>query len=217
MHCCVDSYDMARPTLIAPGMRIRVSFDPDADPFNPENGVVWYEGVQVDVPATTLPPADAPLPNWVSWIGPGRDDIGVIKLATSPGITPATVVDADALIGADLKAESFAIVGYGISDIIRGNYRAWRSPQLQVLFDGRNYRDDISVVSENQLYSDRYLMVSAGNRPGDSGSPLLAGGTVIGECVTGQGAPTYFFRLDNPTGHALLEKWLTPDRFVTLP
>jgi len=221
VHVVWDAYNSANPGSMAEGVHGRVSFDPDAVPWDPESAL-WIDVAGVDLPPTFVwPPATSP-PSMQANFGPGWEDVAIAKLSTAVSvIEPATVPDENGLGGVDLKRATFSMAGYGIAGMYRGSLAsAGRNPQLQILFDGRNYKESVRLLSDNWLYSDRFLMLSSCVCFGDSGGPIFYGTTVVAENTFMNGwtgdAPAYSYRLDTVASQTLLHKWLPEESFVTL-
>jgi len=158
-------------------------------------------------------------------LGPGNEDEALVRLMEPvEGITPAKIVAADGLSGLDLKSSSFTVVGFGLVGIVSGNYLTvvlGRNPNTQMLFiDGRHYKE-VSVITEHDLFADRYVKITASLGMGDSGGPLFYKGVEVAINAAGLGwkciAPNYSYRLDAPLAHDFLAERLDSSSFVALP
>jgi len=159
------------------------------------------------------------------YLGPGNEDEALVRLMEPvEGITPAKIVAADGLSGLDLKSSSFTVVGFGLVGIVSGNYLTvvlGRNPNTQMLFiDGRHYKE-VSVITEHDLFADRYVKITASLGMGDSGGPLFYKGVEVAINAAGLGwkciAPNYSYRLDAPLAHDFLAERLDSSSFVALP
>ena len=156
-------------------------------------------------------------------LGPGAEDEALVWLQKPvTDITPAKIVAADGLSGLDLKSSTFTVVGFGLVGIVSGNYLTiGRNPNTQMLFiDGRHYKD-VSVITEHDLFADRYVKITASLGYGDSGGPLFYKGVVVAVNAAGLSwkcvAPNYSYRLDAPFAHEFLAQHLNASSFVPLP
>jgi hypothetical protein len=160
-------------------------------------------------------------PSKVCSMGPGQEDIALMWLDTAEKVTipgtdgvemPTTPIVGLNGLGADLKSETFTAVGYGLTGWLRGNVMSFlHGGASATMWNGRNYREDISVITEHGVFSDRYLQVTFGESQNDSGGPLLRGDTIV--AVTSTGAPgvgsgSYDYRLDTQTAQDFLNEYL---------
>jgi hypothetical protein len=172
---CTDffSNDASDPNVLGPE-DWRVSFDAD-----PGAGSTYYHAdhfvVDPEWLANTVGPGGGNSKH--SFLKPGLEDVALVYLTTNvAGITPAPVADAGYWDGKDLKKASFTVVGYGTDAFITGSAHA---PKAIVLDDGaRSYRD-VSLVTTQDAYPDRFLKISASVCFGDSGGPVFHDGTVV--------------------------------------
>lgn len=165
---------------------------------------------------------DAPPAGWNSkrWLGPGHEDVALVWLAEAPGIEPATVVGTPGFDALDLKSATFSVAGYGTTGFVAGSYMSWRNPKTQFLWDGRNFREDVRVINDREVFAERYVKMTACTAFGDSGGPTFYGSTVVADTVWGESmrctSPAYEYRLDAPRAQWFLRQHLDDDRFVAL-
>ncbi len=105
------------------------------------------------------------------FLAPPAEDIALVFLDNAvTGVTPAPIADADYLAGLELTSETFTVAGYGVDAFITGSLLA---NHPVVLVDGiRSYRD-VSVITEHDLFPDRFLKITQSVCFGDSGGPLF--------------------------------------------
>ena len=107
---------------------------------------------------------------------PGHEDMGLVFLDGSVGITPAPIAGPGYLDELDLKRETFTVVGYGTDKFITGSFF---SPNAVTLFDGiRSFRE-VSALPAEDAFPDRFLKITKGVCFGDSGGPLFHGATIV--------------------------------------
>ena len=105
-------------------------------------------------------------------------------------MTPAPVADAGYLDGLDLTSETFTVVGYGTDQYITGSAA---SPMAITVYDGaRSYRD-VTVITKQDLFPDRFIKITKSVCFGDSGGPLFHDGTLVA-----LNAWTFSYRCDGP-------------------
>jgi hypothetical protein len=119
------------------------------------------------------------------------NDIALLWLAeAAAGITPAPIADLGYLDDPGVRADSFIVVGYGLRGF---------DGSRPLLSQGRSFRR-VTMLGQS-AFPDRYVMISAANCGGDSGGPLLHGGTVVGITVWADDqfcrAPGLDFRVDS--------------------
>lgn len=124
-------------------------------------------------------------------LAPPAEDIALIFLDESvAGVTPAPIAEEGYLDTLDLKNETFTVVGYGTDEFITGS---GASPKAITVFDGiRSYRD-VTAISGQDAFPDRFLKITAGVCFGDSGGPL-----VHGETIVALNTWTFSYRCDGP-------------------
>ena len=178
---------------------LRISFDPEGDaPYFTVDHIV----VHPDWFTAPPPPGASKLA-----LAPPHEDIALVFLKTAvAGVTPAPIADADYLAGLDLTSETFTVVGYGVDAFITGSVVSNRPI---VLVDGiRSYRD-VTVITEHDLYPDRFLKITQSLCFGDSGGPLFHDGTVVAINVWTFSArcsgPNFSYRVDSTAARTFLE------------
>ena len=144
------------------------------------------------------------------FLAPPAEDIALVFLDTAvAGVPPAPIADADYLAGLDLTSETFTVVGYGTDAYLTGSAFA---DHPVVVFDViRSYRG-VSVITEHDLFPDRFLKITAGVCFGDSGGPLFHEDTVVAlnswtfsaRCA----GPNLEYRVDSPAAQEFLATYL---------
>ena len=105
-------------------------------------------------------------------------------------MTPAPVADAGYLDGLDLTSETFTVVGYGTDEFVTGSVG---SPKAITVYDGaRSYRD-VSVITTQDLFPDRFVKITKSVCFGDSGGPMFHEGTLVALNTW-----TFSYRCDGP-------------------
>jgi hypothetical protein len=122
------------------------------------------------------------------------------------GVAPAPIADADYLAGLDLTSETFTVVGYGVDAFITGSVLA---NHPVVLVDGiRSFRD-VSVITEHDLFPDRFLKITQSVCFGDSGGPLFHKDTVVAihawTFSSRCSGPNLEYRVDSTAAQTFLE------------
>jgi Trypsin len=177
---------------------LRISFDPEGDaPYATVDHIVvhpdWF----------TAPPA--PGASKLA-LAPPAEDIALVFLDDRvAGVTPAPIAGAGYLAGLELTSETFTVVGYGVDAFITGSVV---SNHPIVLYDGiRSFRQ-ISVISEHDLYPDRFLKITQSACFGDSGGPLFHQGTVVAINTWTFSArcsgPNFSYRVDSTAARTFL-------------
>jgi Trypsin len=182
---------------------LRISFDPEGD-------APYYTVDHIVVHPDWLTAAPGRGNSKMLFLAPPHEDIALVFLDTAvAGVTPAPIADAGYLAGLDLTSETFTVVGYGTAAYITGS--AFANHPV-VLFDGiRSYRD-VSVITEHDLFPDRFLKITASVCFGDSGGPLFHEGTVVAintwtfsaRCA----GPNLEYRVDSTAAQTFLETYL---------
>ena len=197
---------------------LTVSFDVQPTPWDP--GFETYYAVDRVVMHPDY--VDAPPAGWNSkrWLGPGHEDVALVWLTEAPDIEPATVVGTPGFDALDLKRATFSVAGYGTTGFVAGSYMSWKNPNTQFLWDGRNFREDVRVINDREVFAERYVKMTACTAFGDSGGPTFYGSTVVADTVWGESmrcmSPAYQYRLDAPRAQWFLRQHLDEDRFVAL-
>lgn len=196
-----------------------VTFDPLADP-----GATRYIAKSIEVnPIWWTAPALWNNSKSLA-LGSGAEDEALVWLEEPvAGITPAKIVAEDGLNALDLTRSPFTVVGFGLEGILAGNWLSYvggHNPNTQPLFTGRHYKD-VVVITGHDLFSDRYVKITASLGYGDSGGPLFCKGVEVAVNAAGLSykcvAPDYSYRLDAPSAHDFLAEHLDPSSFVALP
>jgi Trypsin len=179
---------------------LRISFDPEGDgPYATVDRIVvhpdWF----------TAPPCVGNSKH--RCLAPPAEDIALVFLdANVAGVTPAPIAGADYLAGLNLTSETFTVVGYGTDAFITGSTVA---NHPIVLFDGiRSFRD-VSVITKQDAFPDRFLKITQSTCFGDSGGPLFHEGSVVGintwtfslRCS----GPNFAYRVDSEAASTFLE------------
>ena len=127
----------------------------------------------------------------LAFLKAGLEDIALVYLTEEvEGVTPAPVADAGYLDGLDLTSETFTVVGYGTDEFVTGSVV---SPMAITVYDGaRSYRD-VSVITTQDLFPDRFVKITKSVCFGDSGGPMFHDGTLVA-----LNAWTFSYRCDGP-------------------
>jgi Trypsin len=151
---------------------LRVSFDPAPD----ETSAYYVADHIVVNPAWFTAPACIGNSKHRCLASPAEDIALVWLKAEVAGVTPAAIADRGYLDSLDLTSETFTVAGYGTDAYITGSAA---SPKAITVFDGlRSYRD-VTAITEQDAFPDRFLKITAGVCFGDSGGPLFHDGTVV--------------------------------------
>jgi hypothetical protein len=105
-------------------------------------------------------------------------------------VTPAPVAGAGYLDGLDLTSETFTVVGYGTDEYITGSAA---SPKAITVYDGARSYKDVSVITKQDLFPDRFVKITKSVCFGDSGGPLFHEGTLVALNTW-----TFSYRCDGP-------------------
>lgn len=186
---CSDFFtgDVGDPDELGPD-DWRISFEADPDEDSTYYGADHFV-VHPDWLANTAGPGGGNSKH--SFLKEGMEDIALVFLTQDvAGVTPATVADAGYLDALDLTAESFTVVGYGTDEFVTGSAG---SPQAITVYDGaRSYRD-VTVITEQDLFPDRFVKITKSVCFGDSGGPMFHEGTLVALNTW-----TFSFRCDGP-------------------
>jgi Trypsin len=184
---------------------LRVSFDPAPD----EDSTYYVADHIVIHPDWASRPAGRGNSKHI-YLAPPAEDIALIFLEEAvSGVTPAPVADAGYLDALDLTSESFTVVGYGTDAYITGSAA---SPRAITEYDGiRSYRD-VSVITTQDAFPDRFVKITKSVCFGDSGGPLFHEGTLVAlntwtfsyRCD----GPNLEYRVDAPAAQAFLDTYL---------
>ena len=173
-HCTsFFSNDVGDPDEFGPD-DWRVSFEADPDENSTYYGADHFV-VHPDWLANQAGPGGGN--SKMSFLKNGLEDIALVFLAEDvDNVPPAPVADAGYLDGLDLTSETFTVVGYGTDEYVTGS---GASPMAIVVYDGaRSYRD-VSVITEHDLFPDRFVKITKSVCFGDSGGPMFHEGTVV--------------------------------------
>jgi hypothetical protein len=199
---CTDFLIEEGPDGFGPD-ELRISFDPEGD-------APYYTVDHIVVHPDWLTAAPGRGNSKKLYLAPPHEDIALVFLDSAvAGVTPAPIADADYLAGLDLTSETFTVVGYGIDDFITGSILA---NHPVVLVDGvRSYRE-VSVITEHDLFPDRFLKITQSVCFGDSGGPLFHEGTVVGIAAwtfsMNCSGPNLEYRVDSTAARTFLETYL---------
>lgn len=152
----------------------RVSFD-----AAPDEGSTYYYAARFEVHPDWLASTSGPARgnSKQSFLKEGQEDVALVHLAESvDGVVPAPVADTGYWDGLDPADETFTFVGYGIDGFVTGS--AFSSRAIVVDDGARSYRD-VSLVTTQDLFPDRFFKITASICFGDSGGPLFHEGTVV--------------------------------------
>jgi len=149
---------------------LRISFDPEGDaPYYTIDHIVVHPDWSTAGPCFGN--------SKHACLAPPAEDIALVFLDESvAGVTPAPIAEEGYLDTLDLMNETFTVVGYGTDEFITGSAA---SPKAITVFDGiRSYRD-VTAISAQDAFPDRFLKITAGVCFGDSGGPLFHGETIV--------------------------------------
>jgi hypothetical protein len=182
---------------------LRISFDPEGDaPYYTVDYIVVH-------------------PDWFTagpcfgnskhaCLEPPHEDIALVFLDNRVArVTPAPIAEEGYLDTLDLRNETFTVVGYGTDEYITGSVFA---PNAITVFDGiRSYRD-VTAISAEDAFPDRFLKITAGVCFGDSGGPLFHDDTIVAINTWTFSArcsgPNLEYRVDSPIAQAFLDQYL---------
>jgi Trypsin len=182
---------------------LRISFDPEGDaPYYTVDYIVvhpdWF----------TAGPCFGNSKN--ACLAPPAEDIALVFLDRRVrGVEPSPIAEDGYLDTLDLQNETFTVVGYGTDEFITGSAAA---PSSITVFDGiRSYRD-VTAISAEDAFPDRFLKITAGVCFGDSGGPLFHGETIVAlntwtfsyRCA----GPNLEYRLDSEVAQEFLATYL---------
>lgn len=184
---------------------LRVSFDPA-----PAEGSTYYvaDRMVVHPDFSGIGPC---LGNSKSLcLEPPFEDLALVWLkANVAGVPPAPVADRGYLDGLNLKREPFTVFGYGFDEFIRGSAI---SPAAIIRWDEDRSYKHVSVLTERDLFPDRFVKFSKSVCFGDSGGPLFHRGKVVAvntwtfsfRCD----GPNFSYRVDSAVAQAFLDAYL---------
>jgi len=179
--------DVGDPDALGPD-DWRVSFEADPDENSTYYGADHFV-VHPDWLANQAGPGGGN--SKMSFLKDGLEDIALVFLAEDvDNVTPAPVADAGYLDGLDLTSGTFTVVGYGTDEYITGSAA---SPRAITVYDGARSYKDVSVITEHDLFPDRFVKITKSVCFGDSGGPLFHEGTLVA-----LNAWTFSYRCDGP-------------------
>ena len=179
--------DVGDPDALGPD-DWRVSFEADPDENSTYYGADHFV-VHPDWLANQAGPGGGN--SKMSFLKDGLEDIALVFLTEDvDNVTPAPVADAGYLDGLDLTSETFTVVGYGTDAYITGSAA---SPMAISVYDGARSYKDVSVITEHDLFPDRFVKITKSVCFGDSGGPLFHEGTLVA-----LNAWTFSYRCDGP-------------------
>ena len=179
--------DVGDPDALGPD-DWRVSFEADPDENSTYYGADHFV-VHPDWLANQVGPGGGN--SKMSFLKDGLEDIALVFLAEDvDNVTPAPVADAGYMNGLDLTSETFTVVGYGTDEYITGS---GASPMAITVYDGARDYKDVSVITEHDLFPDRFVKITKSVCFGDSGGPLFHEGTLVA-----LNAWTFSYRCDGP-------------------
>ncbi len=186
---CTDFFtgDVGDPDALGPD-DWRVSFEADPDENSTYYGADHFV-VHPDWLANQVGPGGGN--SKMSFLKDGLEDIALVFLTEDvDNVTPAPVADAGYLDGLDLTSETFTVVGYGTDEYITGSAA---SPKAITVYDGARSYKDVSVITEQDLFPDRFVKITKSVCFGDSGGPLFHEGTLVALNTW-----TFSYRCDGP-------------------
>jgi Trypsin len=186
---CTDFFtgDVGDPDALGPD-DWRVSFEADPDENSRYYGADHFV-VHPDWLANQVGPGGGN--SKMSFLKDGLEDIALVFLTEDvDSVTPAPVADAGYLDGIDLTSETFTVVGYGTDEYITGSAA---SPKAITVYDGARSYKDVSVITEQDLFPDRFVKITKSVCFGDSGGPLFHEGTLVALNTW-----TFSYRCDGP-------------------
>jgi hypothetical protein len=179
--------DVGDPDALGPD-DWRVSFEADPDENSTYYGADHFV-VHPDWLANQAGPGGGN--SKMSFLKDGLEDIALVFLTEDvDNVTPAPVADAGYLDGLDLTSETFTVVGYGTDEYITGS---GASPMAITVYDGARSYKGVSVITEHDLFPDRFVKITKSVCFGDSGGPLFHEGTLVALNTW-----TFSYRCDGP-------------------
>jgi trypsin len=190
---CVD--------FLGPG-DVRVTFD-----AAPDAGSTYYHADHFSIPAAWLAAGPCFGNSKHACLSPGHEDIALIWLDTDvSGVTPSEIADRGYLDRLRLTRQTFTVVGYGVDDFITGSLLA---NHPVVVVDGvRSYRN-VTAITKQDAFPDRFLKVTKSVCFGDSGGPVFHRGVIVAlntwTFSTRCDGPNLEYRVDSAPAQAFLD------------
>ena len=181
---------------------IRVSFD-----AAPNAGSTYYYADHVAIHPAWLAAGPCFGNSKHACLEPGHEDIALIWLQEDvTGITPAPFADRGYLDSLRLTSQTFTVVGYGVDKFVTGSLLA---NHPVVIVDGiRSYRN-VTAITKQDAFPDRYLKVTKSVCFGDSGGPVFHRGTIVAlntwTFSTRCDGPNLEYRVDSAPAQAFLD------------
>jgi V8-like Glu-specific endopeptidase len=188
---------------------LRISFDPEGDaPYYTVDHIVVHPDW------LTAPPGRGNSKHL--FLAPPAEDIALVFLDSAvAGVTPAPIADADYLAGLDLTSETFTVVGYGTDEYITGSAA---SPMAITVYDGARSYMDVSVITTQDLFPDRFVKITKSVCFGDSGGPHFWEDSLVLVSVTSWGdAICRSLDMSQRTDLGSVLDWLEDEFGVTPP
>jgi hypothetical protein len=165
---------------------LRISFDSPHD-----DGSLYQYVDHIAVPPAWFTAGPCFGNSKMACLSPGHEDLALVWLQHDvAGITPAAIAGAGYLNTLRLTRESFTVVGYGVDRFITGSFA---SPRAIFIVDGiRSYRN-VTAITTQDLFPDRFLKVTKSVCFGDSGGPVFNRGKIVALNTW-----TFSYRCDGP-------------------
>lgn len=209
-------FDYCSGTLVAPNVvltaahcvdflgpeDVRVSFD-----ATPDAGSTYYQADEFVIHPAWLTASPCFGNSKHACLSPGHEDIALIRLEeTVAGITPAQFADRGYLDTLRLRSETFTVVGYGVDEFVTGSLLA---NHPIVIVDGiRSYRN-VSAITKQDAFPNRFLKVTKSVCFGDSGGPVFHDGIIVAlntwTFSTRCDGPNLEYRVDSAPAQAFLD------------
>lgn len=180
---------------------LRISFDAAHD----ENSL-YYSVDHIAVPAAWFTAGPCFGNSKKACLSPGHEDIALVWLDENvAGITPATLAGAGYLNTLRLTRETFTVVGYGVDRFITGSLLA--NHPIFVVDGIRSYRN-VTAITTQDLFPDRFLKITKSVCFGDSGGPVFNRGKIVAlntwTFSTRCDGPNLEYRVDSAPAQAFL-------------
>jgi len=182
---------------------LRISFD-----AAPGAGSVYHYVDHISVPPEWFEAGACFGNSKQACLSPGHEDLALVWLQEDvAGISPAPIADVGYLDSRRVRSQTFTVVGYGVDEFITGSFA---SPRAIFIVDGmRSYRD-VSLITKQDLFPDRFIKITKSVCFGDSGGPVFHRGTIVAlntwtfsyRCD----GPNLEYRLDSAPAQAFLDE-----------